>query len=494
MAKELLKASNGNLPNLADVALPASVKALLKTLSEEKIYLIGGFVRDMILGMPSFDLDFIVVDKNTNSLGKELTNKFQGNCFVLDEITQTIRFVLKDEESQKYTFDFTSVKLSEIEQDFERRDFTINTIAIDLKSPDIFIDKFDGIRDLKEKKIKAIKLENFVDDPLRFLRAFRFGALLNAEIDPEIISFIKRRCEVTSPLQDVSVERISYELWKIFDCDNSFKYLKELSNTGLLEKIIPELTPMRKVTPNSHHHLWLYDHSLELVKTFEENFHKIPDWAKEELNKPFSNALSPTKKSIAKLGALFHDLGKPGTWEIKNINGEEKHTFYGHDKTGAEITKNIGERLKFSNLVIDTISKLVRYHLRPFQLSQGNEPITERALYRFFRDVGNDTPLLLMLAMADLYATVGPKITKEDLVNGEKLLLYLFDEYKKYEYREIEKAKKPKLLDGNEIMKLTGLPASKALGDLIKELDEMIAVGEIKTKEEASQWVLRKLK
>ena len=494
MAKELLKASNGNLPNLADVALPASVKALLKTLSEEKIYLIGGFVRDMILGMPSFDLDFIVVDKNTNSLGKELTNKFQGNCFVLDEITQTIRFVLKDEESQKYTFDFTSVKLSEIEQDFERRDFTINTIAIDLKSPDIFIDKFDGIRDLKEKKIKAIKLENFVDDPLRFLRAFRFGALLNAEIDPEIISFIKRRCEVTSPLQDVSVERISYELWKIFDCDNSFKYLKELSNTGLLEKIIPELTPMRKVTPNSHHHLWLYDHSLELVKTFEENFHKIPDWAKEELNKPFSNALSPTKKSIAKLGALFHDLGKPGTWEIKNINGEEKHTFYGHDKTGAEITKNIGERLKFSNLVIDTISKLVRYHLRPFQLSQGNEPITERALYRFFRDVGNDTPLLLMLAMADLYATVGPKITKEDLVNGEKLLLYLFDEYKKYEYREIEKAKKPKLLDGNEIMKLTGLPASKALGDLIKELDEMIAVGKIKTKEEASQWVLRKLK
>ena len=129
------------------------------------------------------------------------------------------------------------------------------------------------------------------------------------------------------------------------------------------------------------------------------------------------------------------------------------------------------------------------FFLRPFQLSQNSEPVTERALYRFFRDVGNDTPLLLMLAMADLYATVGPKVTKEDLLNGEKLLLFLFDEYRKYEHRETEKTKKPKLLDGNEIMKLTGLKPSRELGDLIKELDEAIAIGEIKTKEEAKNWI-----
>ena len=98
-----------------------------------------------------------------------------------------------------------------------------------------------------------------------------------------------------------------------------------------------------------------------------------------------------------------------------------------------------------------------------------------------------------MLAFSDLHATLGPKITKEDILNSEKLLLFLFDEYKKYEHREIEKAKKPKLLDGNEIMKITGLKPSKVLGDLIKELDEMIAVGEIKTKEEAIQWVKQKI-
>jgi len=490
MTKELLRASKLNLPSLLDLALPKAVKDLIKMLSKERVYLIGGFVRDMVLGLPSFDLDFIVVDKSTNTLGEELAERFHGNYFVLDETTKTTRFVLKDEESQNYTFDFTPVSTADLEKDFERRDFTINTIAIDLKESDCFIDKFDGIKDLKEKKIKAVKLKNLLDDPLRFLRAFRFGALLGAEINSEIITFIKSN--LNSFDDSVSVERISTELWKIFDCDNSFKYIKQISESGLLEKILPELTPMRKVTPNSHHHLWLYDHSLELIKTFEENFHKIPGWAKEELNKPFTNALSPTKKSLAKLGALLHDVGKPSTWEIKKVNEEEKHTFYGHDKTGAEITKNTSERLKFSNLITETLSKLVRYHLRPFQLSQGNEPITERALYRFFRDLGSDTPLLLMLAMADLYATVGPKITKEDLKNGEKLLLSLFDEYKKYENREIEKAKKPKLLDGNEIMKLTGLPASKALGDLIKELDELIAVGEIKTKEEAKIWLLNK--
>lgn len=489
MVKELIRLSDLNLPTLQEVSLPKAVKDLIKELSKERVYLVGGFVRDMILGVPSFDLDFILVDKSTDFLGEELTKKFEGNYFILDKTTKTIRFVLKDSESQNYTFDFTTVSALDLEKDFERRDFTINTIAIDLKEPDCFIDKFDGIKDLKEKRIKVIKPENLLDDPLRFLRAFRFGALLNAEIDSEIISFIQKKLNYFNDA--VSVERISTELWKIFDCDNSFKYIKQMSECGLLEKILPELIPMRKVTPNSHHHLWLYDHSLELIKTFEANFHKIPEWAKEELNKPFSNSLSPTKKSIAKFGALLHDVGKPSTWEIKNVNGEEKHTFYGHDKVGAEITKQISERLKFSNLITDTLSKMVRYHLRPFQLSQGDAQITERALYRFFRDVGNDIPLLLVLAFADLYATLGPKITKDDVLNGEKLLLFLFDEYKKYENREIEKAKKPKLLDGNEIMKLTGLPASKALGDLIKELDEAISVGEIKTKEEAVGWIER---
>ena len=476
MTKKLLKASEMNLPSLLDIALPKTIKDLIKTLSSSRIYLIGGFVRDMILGVTSLDLDFIVVNKRTNILGEELIKQFQGNYFVLDKETQTIRFVLKDEESKNYTFDFTSVSDVDIENDFKRRDFTINTIAIDLKEPDRLIDKFDGIKDLKEKKVKAVKPENLLDDPLRFLRAFRFGALLNGEIDPEITAFIKNNLQSFN--DSVSVERISTELWKIFDSDNSFKYIKQMSESGLLEKIFPELSPMRKVTPNSHHHLWLYDHSLELIKTFEENFHKIPDWAKDELN-----------KSVAKLGCLLHDVGKPNTWEIKKVNGEEKHTFYGHDKIGAEITQNICERLKFSNAVTETLSKLVRYHLRPFQLSQGDAQITERALYRFFRDVGSDTPLLLMLAMADLYATVGPKITKEDLTNGEKLLLYLFDEYKKYENRETEKAKKPKLLDGNEIMKLTGLKPSPELGELIDGLNEAIAVDEVKTKEAAEEWV-----
>ena len=469
-----------NLPSLTEIALPKAVKDLIKMLSRYRTYMIGGFVRDMILGIPSFDLDFILVDKSTESLGNELTSTFSGNYFMLDESTKTIRFVLKDEGSQHYTFDFTPVKASDLEADFKRRDFTINAIAIDLKEPDLLIDKFDGIKNLKEKKIRAIKLENLLDDPLRFLRAFRFGALLNGEIDPEIVLFIRNNLKSFN--DSVSVERISTELWKTFDCDNSFKYIKQMSESGLLEKIFPELSPMRKVTPNSHHHLWLYDHSLELIKTFEENFYKIPDWAKEELN-----------KSGAKLGCLLHDVGKPNTWEIKKVNGEEKHTFYGHDKVGAEITKNICERLKFSNQITDTLSKLVRYHLRPFQLSQGDAQITERALYRFFRDVGNDTLLLLMLAFSDLHATLGPKITKDDVLNGEKLLLFLFDEYKKYEHREVEKAKKPKLLDGNEIMKITGLKPSRELGDLIKELDELIAIGEIKTKEEAVEWV-KKLK
>ena len=494
MTKEKLRNYNLNLPKFHELALPERVKDLIRTLTSENtdIYLIGGFVRDLILKRISCDLDFIVVDKNTVQLAKDLANKHDLEWFMLDETNQTVRVVLKDESSSLYTFDFTFVPKSGLEADFERRDFTINSLAINLKEPGKIIDKFSGLNDLHQKKIKAIHIKNLLDDPLRFLRAFRFAALLEGEIENDVLSFIKSNLNAFD--DKVSPERISTELWKILDCEKSFKYLKQIAESGLLEKIIPEMTPMRKVTPNDFHHLWLFDHSLELVKAFEEHYVKIPSWAKEELNKPFGLLESPKKQAIAKLGSLLHDVGKPGTWEIKKIDGNEKHTFYGHDKLGSDITKQIGERLKFSNLIIETVSKLVRYHLRPFQLQQGNAPITEKALYRFFRDVSNDTPLLLILAIADTYATCGPKVTKDDLLKAENLILFLFDEYKKFQIREAEKAKRPKLLNGNEIMSMTGLKPTPELGLIMKELDELISIGEITSKEEAQDWVLKKVK
>ena len=483
MTEQLLKKNNFNFP--------PEVKKLIDFLSTKDLHLIGGFVRDMVLGVPSFDLDFVIIDKSTKEFGEELLSKFEGHYFLLDKDTQTTRFVLKDEDSKQYTFDFTSVKSSDVEEDFKRRDFTINALAINLKEQEKIIDKFNGLNDIKQKNIKAISLENFKDDPLRVVRAFRFATLINGEIDKETLLFIKERKKNNLSLDKVSPERISVELWKILDCKNSFKYIKQMSDIGLLEEIFPEITPMREVPPNSHHHLWLYDHSVELIKTFEDNFHKIPEWAQEELNKPLGNALSPTKKAIVKLACLFHDIGKPNTWEIKQVNGEEKHTFYGHDKVGEELTKKISDKLKFSNLMANAISKMVRYHLRPFQLSQGDAPITERALYRFFRDVGEETPMLLMLAMADLHATLGPKITKDDVMKSEKLVLFLFDEYKEFQVKQTEDKKKKKLLDGNEIIEITGLEPSPKLGEIVSKLDEAIAIGEVKTKEEAKKWVLK---
>ncbi|MBI2996668.1 MAG: HD domain-containing protein [Candidatus Melainabacteria bacterium] len=472
-----------NLPSLIDFILPKQVKEVLKSLSlgSTEIYLVGGFIRDMFLGVSSQDLDFIVIDRSISEFCEELKTKFGGNWFFLDEETQTARFILSDEDCKDYTFDFTLVLKENLDVDFARRDFTINALAINLNNQDVLIDNFSGFKDLKNKIIRAVKLENLLDDPLRFIRAFRFAALLKGEICPETINFIKDNLNFFN--EKISSERISSELWKILESDNSYKYVKQIADIGLLEKILPELTPMRKVTPNNFHHLWLFDHSIELVKTFEENLYKIPSWTKEELK----------NKAIAKFACLIHDIGKPGTWEIKKVNGEEKHTFYGHDKLGEQITKQIGERLKFSNLVIQTLSKLVRYHLRPYQLQQGDAPITQRALYRFFRDIGEDTPLLLILALADLYATLGPRIIKEDLIKSEKLILCLFDEYKKFQDSEKENLKKPKLLNGNEIINLTGLKPGPRLGALIKELDEAIGVGEVKTKEDAIKWVNSKV-
>jgi len=285
MSYKKVKTSTLNLPTLKDLELPKTVKDFLGELSnyDTNIYLIGGFVRDLIAGKLSKDLDFVLIGLNASEFCKNLCLKFDGTCILLDKETGTTRLILKDELSQGYTFDFTSIEENKVEADFARRDFTINALAINLKEPDFIIDYFNGIEDLKSKKINKINLNNLIEDPLRFLRAFRFAAQLNAEISPDIISFIKKNINYFD--EKVAGERISTELWKILDCENSFSYIKQMSEAGLLEKIFPELTPMRKVTPNDHHHLYLYDHSIELIKTFEEKFSKIPDWAKDKLEK-----------------------------------------------------------------------------------------------------------------------------------------------------------------------------------------------------------------
>ena len=476
--------------SFSSLVLPEKAKELIHALAslDTPVFLVGGFIRDMLIDLVSFDLDFVVVDKDPENLAKSLSENFGGHSFLLHDETKTTRLVLSDQSCSGYTFDFTGVSKQDLEKDFLRRDFTINALAVNLKEPNILIDKFSGQKDLKEKKIRSVTPENLLDDPLRFLRAFRFASLINGEIDNDTLIFIKINLEHFN--NTVASERILNELWKLFDNDNSCKYISQMADIGLLEKIFPELTPTRKVTPNIYHHLWLFDHSIEMIKIFEESFCKIPKQAKDDLNKPFGALKSPVKKSVAKLASLLHDIGKPDTWEIKQGDGFEKHTFYGHDKLGSKKIEEISKRLKFSNSISETLSKLVRYHLRPFQLSQPGAEITEKALYRFFRDVENDTTLLLMLALSDLYATCGPKVTKEDLANGEKLILFLFDKYFEYKTKKEEKTKKPKLLDGNEIMKLTGLKPSCQLGDLIKNLDELIATGEITTKEDAVKWAL----
>lgn len=482
-----MKSFNLNLPRLVEETLPTAVKELIKSLcnSSYEIYLIGGFIRDALLGINTFDLDFVVIDVNIEVFCKELLSSHNGSYFYLDEETQTIRVSLNDEESKLFSFDFTRVPKIALDADFERRDFTIDALAVSLKNPNYLIDKFNGLDDLKKRKIRAIKLENLLEDPLRFLRAFRIACQIKGEVDNRILTFIQ---ENINYFQDsIPKERIGMEIWKIFDSDNSFSYVKLISETSLLEKIIPELTSCRKVPPNNFHHLGLYDHSVELIKTFEENYSKFPDWVQEDLNKPFGSLSFPTKKAVSKFACLLHDIGKPQTWEIKNIDGREKHTFYGHDKLGAELTGQIGARLRFSNSIIQTLSKLVRYHLRPFQLSQNNMPITQRALFRFFRDLEEELLLLLALAMADSYATCGPEITNDDLKQNENLLLFLTSEYKKY--KEEKETKKIKLLDGNEIMNITGIKPGPELGRLIKELDEEIGIGVVKTKEEALEWV-----
>src|SRR3989338_8040885 len=223
--------------SFSSLVLPEKAKELIHALAslDTPVFLVGGFIRDMLIDLSSFDLDFVVVDKDPVNLAKSLSENFGGHSFLLHDETKTTRLVLSDESCSGYTFDFTGVSKQNLEKDFLRRDFTINALAVNLKEPNILIDKFSGQKDLKEKKIRSVTPENLLDDPLRFLRAFRFASLINGEIDNDTLTFIKKNLEHFN--NTVASERISNELWKLFDNDNSCKYISQMADIGLLEKI-----------------------------------------------------------------------------------------------------------------------------------------------------------------------------------------------------------------------------------------------------------------
>ena len=468
-----------NLKNLKKIDIFERVLRLAKA-KKRKVYLVGGYLRDLILNRPKeiLDLDF-AIDKDSIKFSHALAKKLKADFVILDKAHGSTRIIYNDRK-QKYILDFTDFRGKNLIEDLRYRDFTINALAIDLEKikkannfNNLIIDLSNGRVDLAKKQIKITDRINFDDDPLRILRAFSLSATLGFKIEKNTLALIKKKKNL---IKNSAFERIREELFKILKVKNSLSFLKTLDEIKLLSKIIPEIELMRGVKQGPYHHLDVWFHSIETLRQlellFEELKHKLI--INKYLNDKIGNEHS--RRDLMKLGALFHDIGKPQTLKIE----KGRRCFHGHERLGYKITKDICQRLKLSNKEIDTINKMIFCHLRPGYLADTLTP-TKRAVFRYFRDAGEEGISTLLLSIADKRSTCGKLTSKKNRQQHEKIIFGLISEY----FLKKKEKQLPRLINGDDLIKEFKLQPGPSIGKILREVEEIQAIGKIHSKKEA---------
>lgn len=452
------------------------------------VHLVGGFLRDYMLEsvgkLPNKELsdltDFdFAVQKDALKVAKAFSKKVKGAYVLLDQERGCAR-VAKKKNGKIYTFDFADYRAKTFKRDLNHRDFTINTLSLDIgkidKNSTIINQLQDhkaALKDLRLGKIILTSKNVFKEDPLRMLRAFSLLAILNFKINQETISQIKKDKGL---IGKVSYERIRDELFKVLKTKQAADVLKRLNRIGLLELIIPQIKVMFHCKQGGYHHLDVWPHSLETVVQMEKVFEQMKDNSEvaQYLNENLGS--DRPRYALMKLAALLHDIGKPDTRKREG----NRLTFHAHERVGRNIVKHITKLLKLSTKERHMLEDMVLWHLRPGYLSNFKNP-SQKAVFRYFRDTTEEAMSICLLSLADQRSTCGSLTTKNDQMHHEKICLGMVQKYLD------KKKEKPfiRLISGNDLIKNLKLKPSNLFGKILLEVEEQQNLGNITTKKQA---------
>jgi len=457
------------------------LKALEHTCREA--FLVGGSIRDHLLVVSSTDFD-IVVWGDPEAAARRFARESGGSFVILDAEEAIYRVALRG-----MTYDFCAPKGEDAVTDARERDFTINTLSVRIwpvedETTVPVIDPTGGLADLAAGIIRIPSPSVLSDDPVRILRAFRFAATLGFTIEPGTLTDISARRD---QLLSGARERIRDELTKLLDAKRTYPVICAMDDAGVLPVLFPEIETMRGVSQNRFHRFDVWGHSLacldELERLIEVYPERLPGYGeviRTYLDRPMGGGW--TNESLLKLTAIFHDVGKPAT---RNVREDGEATFYGHENKGAAIFKSMCLRLLMGRRAVRAGTSLIRHHMRLLSLSCMEE-ITPRALGRLIRDVGDDLPGVVLLGLAD---TGAGHTDSHRLQQGDDLARDILEAYRRV-LSDDDTTPAP-LLSGRDIMEIAGIGQGVLVGRLKSELLEAQAAGEVTDKGEA-QWFVTK--
>jgi poly(A) polymerase len=445
-------------------------------------YVVGGLIRDVILGRSCADIDVAV--EGAADIGREFSARVRGTFVSLHEEHQVARVVVNER-----TYDFADLRGDSIADDLALRDFTLNAIACPLPATDAngteLVDPLRGMVDLRERTIRAASDTAMRDDPVRTVRAFRFAAELGFTIDKHTSALI---ADAAERLTDVAGERIQVELFKILAAPHAAPLVHQMDELGVLPALLPQLAKTKGVPQDARHHLDVWDHSLATLDQVEEITRHLDRYFPGYAREMESYLARDATVAVLKLSALLHDVAKAGA------PGEDGRTSpASHSSAGAQVARDIANRLRLSRRDRQALVGFVRHHPRPLELLSiaGQGELRARAMARYFRATGHHSVGLLLLALAHGKAMLGPaqapdwQTTVTQFVR--RLLDFYFDEY-------VPKEKLPRLLTGRDLLDEFSLSPGPELGEMLDALQDAQTSGQIQTRDAARAFVRKRLR